>query len=282
MSVRAGRRPPESPTCPLLGLLDDPSSRFSFPTADHRCHASGRPRPIEAGHQGAFCLAATYPQCPRFQRAAASGAPGGAAPPTATVALEPVIAAVGAPGEPGRPSPGRSRWRRRAGILVLVAIVLAAAAWLGSPSIADWVRHLGAASGAASLMPSAPPPATPVPESSATPASQRNAHSHAPADANAHAHANPRSRRHARPGRDAAGPRGRPRRDPHVHRRAVRCHDRRHREGQQDHEPQPHHGRPAPGHPAAIAQREDIVPGSASMTRSARWAAVRSEPGQPR
>jgi LysM repeat protein len=37
----------------------------------HRCRATDRPRPIEIGHQAAFCLAATYPDCPRYQAAAA-------------------------------------------------------------------------------------------------------------------------------------------------------------------------------------------------------------------
>jgi LysM repeat protein len=71
MNSPQGRRPAESPSCPLLGLPDDPSTRFSYPSVAHRCRATDRPRPIELGHQAAFCLAATYPECPRYQAAAA-------------------------------------------------------------------------------------------------------------------------------------------------------------------------------------------------------------------
>ena len=66
--------PRRIPTCPLLGLPDDPVTRFSFPSVAHRCRATDRPRPIELGHQATFCLGGTYPECAWYRAAVASGA----------------------------------------------------------------------------------------------------------------------------------------------------------------------------------------------------------------
>src|SRR5665648_1932 len=98
-----GRRPAELPSCPLLGLPDDPTSRYSFPSVGHRCRAGNRLRPIELGHQGAFCLAATYPECRRYQAAAASAGPAAAPLPTSGVSVERVRTAAGGPGGAGTP-----------------------------------------------------------------------------------------------------------------------------------------------------------------------------------
>ena len=151
----------ESPCCPLLGLLDDPNSRFSFPSVGHRCRASDRVRPIDLGHQSAFCLAAAYPDCPRYQAAAAAGRSGVA------------------PGLGTLPARRRSRWLRGVAAVIAVAAV-AAVVYLASPAIGDVMRRLSAgASAAASALPSgvlpvasvAPAPATTEPASaSATPA----------------------------------------------------------------------------------------------------------------
>jgi LysM repeat protein len=92
MSGPQGRRPAESPSCPLLGLPDDPLTRFSYPSVAHRCRASDRPQPIDLGHQDAFCLAATYPDCPRYQAAATLGRPGAMA-----TAPRPTVAKPGDP-----------------------------------------------------------------------------------------------------------------------------------------------------------------------------------------
>jgi hypothetical protein len=91
----------ELPSCPLLGLPDDPVTRFSFPSVAHRCRATDRPRPIDLAHQAAFCLAATYPDCPRYQAAAAprpSVAAKAARPSTETEPGDPVAV--------DRPRPG--------------------------------------------------------------------------------------------------------------------------------------------------------------------------------
>ena len=178
MSGSQERRAAEPPSCPLLGLPDDPVSRFSYPSVAHRCRADNRPRPIDLGHQGAFCLAATYPECPRYQAAPAPGRPGAATPPAPTtppspaaagVALERVAAspsapaALGGPGTTGHePSRRIGRWRRVVAI-VLAVLLLTSAIYLGSPGIADWMRQVGAGAAAASPSSSTAPPATPAP-----------------------------------------------------------------------------------------------------------------------
>ena len=181
MSGPEGRRPAESPSCPLLGLPDDQLSRFSYPSVGHRCRADDSPRPIDLGHQAAFCLTAMYPECPRYRAAAVSRRPGAATPATAEasgVALERARADAGGPGtlgghgargapgtpdEPGRRPPTRtSRWRRVVAIGIGIAVV-AGVVYFASPAIADWMQQMGAGASAASPSPSTPPPATPSP-----------------------------------------------------------------------------------------------------------------------
>jgi hypothetical protein len=228
----------ELPSCPLLGLPDDPVTRFSFPSVAHRCRATDRPRPIDLAHQSAFCLAATYPDCPRYQAAALprSGTVPAARPPTETKPGDPVAVdrptseiaeagtlrasrtpgpndatgtstPAGSPATPDRPAmpwtldrlarpvvPGpiaapdptdrpetageKMRWRRPLIVAIVIAIVvlLAAAAYVASPAIGDWLRHPGAGASAASPVPlasrsvmPAPSVATPSPGSSPSP-----------------------------------------------------------------------------------------------------------------
>ena len=54
-------------TCPLLGIPDDPRTRFTFATPSHRCYASSKADPIDLVHQGVYCLAARHPECGRFR-----------------------------------------------------------------------------------------------------------------------------------------------------------------------------------------------------------------------
>ena len=177
MSGPEGHRLAESPTCPLLGLPDDPLSRFSYPSVAHRCRADDRPRLIDLGHQGAFCLSETYPECPRYRAAPAPGRPGAATAEASGVALERARAEAGVRGAPGRRPPGRtSRWRRVVAI-VLAVVLLTSAIYLGSPAIVDWLRQVGAGMGAASMSPSTTPTptATRVPTATTTPALKRTA-----------------------------------------------------------------------------------------------------------
>ena len=189
-----GPRAVEAPSCPLLGLPNDAVTRFSFPSVAHRCRATDHPRPIDLGHQGTFCLAATYTDCPRYQAAAtprrasgtvlASPAPRDAR----TTVPEPVKATkmAGAPTAPLAPgdrgahhaldrnaqaSPGPtggSRRRRRVAAVVLTAIVLAGAAYLTSPMIVDWVRQMGVGGPASSPLLSTAPRTSPT-QASSTP-----------------------------------------------------------------------------------------------------------------
>jgi LysM repeat protein len=137
----------EAPTCPLLGLPDDPVTRFSFPSEAHRCRATDRPRSIELDHQAAFCLGGNYPACARYQAVAAPGrssAPQPASAPAATRGAGPVPATKAA--SAAEPVPARSprsgRWRR-AVVVIVVAVVLAVAAYLAGPVVVDWLRQAG-------------------------------------------------------------------------------------------------------------------------------------------
>ncbi|MCL4543825.1 MAG: hypothetical protein M1118_04365 [Chloroflexi bacterium] len=64
--IRAGAALPPPRTrfgsCPLLGLADDRATHATFATPRHRCYAKKRPQPIEAGHQGIYCLG-TFEGC---------------------------------------------------------------------------------------------------------------------------------------------------------------------------------------------------------------------------
>lgn len=65
--------PPTPVGCPLLGLKDDPRSRFEFPHPAHRCGATAVPGIISLNDQKAFCCGA-YDECARFRtHAGASG-----------------------------------------------------------------------------------------------------------------------------------------------------------------------------------------------------------------
>jgi LysM domain len=119
MSGSERRRLVESPSCPLLGLPDDPSTRFSYPSVAHRCRSTDRPRPIDLGHQAAFCLAAAYPDCPRYQAAAAPRRSGGDRTTPPPIATRPgdspgvkhanvEIGAVGPSGAPGNVDASRT------------------------------------------------------------------------------------------------------------------------------------------------------------------------------
>ena len=137
----------EPPSCPLLGLPDDPVTRFSFPSEAHRCRATDRPRPIELDHQATFCLSGNYPECAQYRAAAApgrSGAPEPASTPVATRAAGPAPAAKAASAAAPVPAPSAraGRWRRAVAVIV-AAVALAVAAYLAGPVIVDWLRQAG-------------------------------------------------------------------------------------------------------------------------------------------
>jgi len=57
---------PDSPACPLLGLVADPATHFSFPHAGHRCGATRSPSAIDLPHQSRYCLSADFEGCERY------------------------------------------------------------------------------------------------------------------------------------------------------------------------------------------------------------------------
>ncbi len=57
---------PDPPACPLLGLVADPATHFSFPHAGHRCRATRTPSTIALPHQTRYCLAAEFERCDRY------------------------------------------------------------------------------------------------------------------------------------------------------------------------------------------------------------------------
>jgi hypothetical protein len=64
-----------SDVCPYLGLRDDPRSRFSVADPAHWCHVRSKRVRVDLGHQGAFCLTANHPACPRYRAPATAGHP---------------------------------------------------------------------------------------------------------------------------------------------------------------------------------------------------------------
>ena len=82
---------PDAPACPLLGLADDPRTRFTFPHPGHRCHAGSRPSAVVPGWQATRCLSTVFATCDQYRaRAASSGGPprsSAAAPASATPAV---------------------------------------------------------------------------------------------------------------------------------------------------------------------------------------------------
>ena len=67
---------PDASACPLLGLADDPRTRFTFPHPGHRCHAGSRPSVVVPGWQATRCLSADFATCDQYRDwTAPSGGP---------------------------------------------------------------------------------------------------------------------------------------------------------------------------------------------------------------
>jgi len=58
---------PDAPACPLLGLLDDRRSHFTYPHRQHRCYAGGHPKRVDVARQTSYCLAFDFAACDRFR-----------------------------------------------------------------------------------------------------------------------------------------------------------------------------------------------------------------------
>ena len=57
---------PDPPACPLLGLVADPATHYTFPHAGHRCQARRTSSTIDLAHQARYCLTSDFGQCDRY------------------------------------------------------------------------------------------------------------------------------------------------------------------------------------------------------------------------
>ena len=74
--IRGAPDLPDASACPLLGLVDDPRTRFTFPHPGHRCYAGSPPSAIAPGWQATRCLSSVFATCDRYRDwAASSGGP---------------------------------------------------------------------------------------------------------------------------------------------------------------------------------------------------------------
>lgn len=67
---------PDAPACPLLGLVADRRSHFTYPHPAHRCFAKDSPATTDAGRQATYCLSLNFTACDRYgtwQRLVESG-----------------------------------------------------------------------------------------------------------------------------------------------------------------------------------------------------------------
>ena len=69
--------PRDTRYCPYLGLPEDQSSFFVYPTPIHRCHRASQPLPIHPDDQETYCLSPRHTECPRFRDPTVTLAPAG-------------------------------------------------------------------------------------------------------------------------------------------------------------------------------------------------------------
>jgi LysM repeat protein len=55
------------PSCPYLGIFDDPKTHFGFATSSNYCYHPDPAEPLELTHQEAYCLTQDYTNCPVYQ-----------------------------------------------------------------------------------------------------------------------------------------------------------------------------------------------------------------------
>jgi hypothetical protein len=58
----------ETPSCPHLGLVNDPDTSLTYPAEWNFCHRASPPYPPNYDHQSFYCLASIYQQCPFFKK----------------------------------------------------------------------------------------------------------------------------------------------------------------------------------------------------------------------
>ena len=90
---------PDISACPLLGLVDDPRTRFTFPHPGHRCHAGSRPSAVVPGWQATRCLSPDFATCDRYRDMAASSSDAPRASAAATASASPAVIHVAREGD---------------------------------------------------------------------------------------------------------------------------------------------------------------------------------------
>ncbi len=88
---------PDEFGCPYLGLLDDPDTRFTFPSDRHSCQNANPVLRVDLEHQAAFCLNPNYPTCAVFSSSVPVKLPKGVAankPRTNFLPVIPVLSGI--------------------------------------------------------------------------------------------------------------------------------------------------------------------------------------------
>ena len=180
--------PRPDPTCPYLGLTDDPETHFAFPSTAQRCHASARPASIDHAKQARDCLTAQHVGCSRYRPPAVTPAPGGRLRGAVAATSVERVRSVRDEGQVAPPA-GRLRHARKITGLALIIGVAVVGTLLGSgvgtlsgfrsnatPSPDARGAPVIVDPGTPSVAPSrTPPSATPAASQAATPAASQAA-----------------------------------------------------------------------------------------------------------
>ncbi len=86
------RDSPDPQACPLLGLVGDSRTHYTFPHPGHRCHAGRSPGRVDLARQSSYCLSANFVSCGLYKaREAARQRAGRTAGPSPAGAMPSVI-----------------------------------------------------------------------------------------------------------------------------------------------------------------------------------------------
>lgn len=102
-----------APSCPYLGLLDEPEAHLNYASFENRCYATVARESIPLSEQSVFCLGGNYRSCPRYM--ALHGPPQAdetiETAPVAATSLPPFYAPRPAPAAAApTPTSGRRDW----------------------------------------------------------------------------------------------------------------------------------------------------------------------------
>ncbi|HNB54110.1 MAG TPA: LysM peptidoglycan-binding domain-containing protein [Anaerolineales bacterium] len=65
--ITSDQETPETYKCPYLGIPDDATTHYTYPSRLNFCHMPERPSPIQFDHQQAFCLGIRHSECPVYR-----------------------------------------------------------------------------------------------------------------------------------------------------------------------------------------------------------------------